>query len=487
MPKNWSLRRCLILALAVCLCCNLSAQVSVQGDSRQQKAATTAAQDHDHPSEVNLDFQMTPAEAQRLLGSINDVLGFDSTVTGLPVRESVTGMMTSRDEIKELMKKRLEDKSLEQRAQRSSAVLMKLGLLPRGYDARQFASETIVKQLAGYYDAKVKTMYLLNWLPAESQMTVLAHELDHALQDQSFHLPDWFKQENPEANLATGGDASEQRAARRAVAEGHATAVMFEYVLNKQGKSLKDVPAISPDRLQMMIDRSLHSDPANPAPLILREGMTFPYMYGLNFIDQVLLKAGRDAAYTGVFKRPPISTREILEPEAYLANEKLPALPLPHFEDVLGSGYKKLENGSMGEFDCMILMRQFEKTNARQIASNWRGDYLYAAGLASATPIGSADKDAAEKIQPQDVNLVFVSRWATPAAAREFASFYEDTVSRRYSDVKPLEPPSSETIAWNTSEGRVSVQVHGALVIAIEGFDEPISARLSEVIVKTDQ
>ena len=37
------------------------------------------------------------------------------------------------------------------------------------------------EQVAGYYDPKTKTVNLLDWLGAEQQKPVLAHELTHAL------------------------------------------------------------------------------------------------------------------------------------------------------------------------------------------------------------------------------------------------------------------------------------------------------------------
>jgi hypothetical protein len=49
------------------------------------------------------------------------------------------------------------------------------------------------EQVAGYYDVKTKTVNLLNWLDVEQQKPVLAHELTHALQDQSFGIEKWVK------------------------------------------------------------------------------------------------------------------------------------------------------------------------------------------------------------------------------------------------------------------------------------------------------
>jgi hypothetical protein len=195
----------------------------------------------------------------------------------------------------------MQDSDTAQKIQRSSAVLKKFGFIPRDFDVQQFASESAVSQLAGYYDPKVGTMYLLNWLPADAQIPVMAHELDHALQDQNFGLEKWLKSDDPDANGPTGGDSSEQRAARRAVVEGHATAVMLEYILSKQGRSLAEMPEISPERMEMLVEKFTGVQTSQPVPLMMREEMVFPYVYGLRFIDEVLRSSGKRQAYSGVF------------------------------------------------------------------------------------------------------------------------------------------------------------------------------------------
>src|SRR5207253_11127464 len=80
-----------------------------------------------------------------------------------------------------------------QRLRRSELVLKKFGLLPRDFNLQRFLLALLREQVAGYYDPKTKTVNLLNWFDAEQQKPVLAHELTHALQDQSFGLEKWMK------------------------------------------------------------------------------------------------------------------------------------------------------------------------------------------------------------------------------------------------------------------------------------------------------
>ena len=58
------------------------------------------------------------------------------------------------------------------------------------------------------------------------------------------------------------------------------------------------------------------------------------------------------------FKNPPRSTREIMEPAAYLSGEKLAPLPLPDFKKDF-KAYDKFDVGAVGEFDVAILIDQY--------------------------------------------------------------------------------------------------------------------------------
>lgn len=470
-----------------------AAQITIQGSSQGANPRPPAGpQKQQYPSQVTIEYRMTPQEATRLMGFVDEILASDSKITGLPLRGYVERQITNRDELNKLARKRMQEEETVQKMQRSSAVLKKFGLFPRDFDLQQFAAESAANDLAGYYDFHVKTMYLLDWLPPSSQLPVMAHELDHALQDQNFNLQKWLETDDPSANGPTGGDSSEQRGARRAVAEGHATAAEMEYLLSKQGRSLTQLPVLSSDLIQRWVDRFGNPRTTQVPPLLLREEAAFPYVYGLVFVHQVLRRAGKEQAYSGVFKRPPESTRQIMEPATYLAHEKLAPLPMPALDALLGKDHEKLDSGSLGEFDCMIFIRQFgTPEQADKMPAYWRGDYFYAARRSIAAAGGEHPTSAqGASIEPRDVSLLFVSRWASPSAALDFATFYRTTVTRRYSDAKPASQPRlvpAEVEEWVTGEGKVTVHIEGNLVVVLEGFDEEAASRVRAAVLKADK
>ncbi len=104
-------------------------------------------------------------------------------------------MFISRDAVAKELRKKLDEDESTKRMERSELVLKKFGLLDRDFHLRPFLLSLLTEQIAGYYDDKTKTMNLLDWVPEDQQLEVMAHELTHALQDQRVNLTTWNDQE----------------------------------------------------------------------------------------------------------------------------------------------------------------------------------------------------------------------------------------------------------------------------------------------------
>lgn len=428
---------------------------------------------------------VSPKEAKELFRSVDEILEFASQDTGLPIEHKVKRRLTKRDEVQSYIEKSMKDDKDAKRLERSSAVLKKFGLIPRNFDLPKFLVTMLREQVAGYYDVKTKTVNLLNWVDAEQQKPVLAHELTHALQDQSFGIEKWMKgsteHTDNKQNAPSQADieTDEETSARQAVVEGQAMVVLLDYSLAPTGKTMLESPQIVEALKQGMLEGTADSPAFRDVPIFLKEELTFPYRYGLDFTGALLQAGGKELAYAGAFKDPPKTTREIMEPKTYLTHEKLSPIKMIDMEKDF-QGYDPFDIGAMGEFDVDVLVEQYAgRDEATAIYPEWRGGYYF------------AGKPKANKSAP--IGVLYVSRWSSAAKAAEFAAVYAKSLAQRYqkrqglgSDGKVAEdaPPvdSWRTLrgrhAWLTEEGVVVIEVRGDAVLISESLDDQTTKRV---------
>ena len=428
---------------------------------------------------------ISPQEAKELFKSVDELMEFASHDTGLPIKHEVKRKLIQRDEVQSYIQKNMKEDKDAQRLERSSAVLKKFGLLPRDFDLPNFLVVMLREQVAGFYDPKTQTVNLLNWLGSEEQRPVLAHELTHALQDQSFGLEKWMKEaEGPDHKHDPSPadiDSDEELAARQAVVEGQAMAVLLDYSLAPTGQTLLNSPQIAEALKQGMLVGTADTPAFRDAPLFLKETLTFAYRYGLDFTAALLNAGGKELAYTGAFKNPPKTTREIMQPETYLAQEKLEPLKMLDFRKDF-KGYDWFDIGAIGEFDVAVLVEQFVGGDeAKRLYPHWRGGYYFAG-----RPKG--DKSA-------PLGLLYVSRWSNAAKAAEFAAVYARSLAQRYQRPRALggdgkvaddAPPvdSWRTLrgrhAWLTEDGAVLIEVRGDTILISESLNEETTKRAEQ-------
>jgi hypothetical protein len=220
------------------------------------------------------------------------------------------------------------------------------------------------------------------------------------------------------------------------------------------------------------------------APNFIREALTFPYRYGLDFEVALLTKAGKEKAYQETFKNPPISTRQIMEPDTYLSGEHIDPLPVPDFKSIFKS-YDRFDIGSIGEFDVAMLIDQYAGVGASQkFYPHWRGGYYYAV-----KPKPKGNPSAA-------LGLFYISRWSDTQHASEFAAIYAKSLWKRYKhvhgvaegNIKPLDdvnaiPDLDGRHAWLTEDGPVVIEVQQDMVLVTESLDEPTTESLERAFL----
>ena len=504
-PVGWPILA-IVLALVVRAVSQVPAQdaepptvsANLQPPTSQEQSQPAPAQENPQQNkDKDTEVKITPREAEELFHSVDEILQFDSKQTGLPIKREVKRKLTSRDQVVSYLTEHLNDEDT-QRLRRSELVLKKFGLLPRDFNLEKFLVALLREEVAGYYDPKTKTVNLLDWVPIEEQEPVMAHELTHALQDQSVGLQKWMKRGDKDlAEIKkdpTPQDIENDEIddAREAVVEGQAQAMMFQYAMAPAGHSIIDSPAL----LDAMEEETLTGTPStqvfNQAPTFLKESMTFPYRYGMEFVVQVMRKVGKERAFAGVLENPPHTTRQIMQPETYLSGEKIQPLPVPDFKRDF-KDYQKFDIGAMGEFDVAVLIEQYAgKPASKRLYPEWRGGYYY------------ASRSKADVTAP--LALLYVSRWSTADKAAEFAEIYAQSLKQRYqkaavvTDPTPNEPapsasPTEETKptllrgrhAWTTEEGTVIIDEQGDTVLVSESLDAATTATLEKEVFSSSR
>ncbi|HWR14534.1 MAG TPA: hypothetical protein VN577_06880 [Terriglobales bacterium] len=409
------------------------------------------------------EHRISPEEADKLFKAVDEILKFASERTGLPIKHPVKRKLTSRAEVEQFFLKAFKEDESAQRLQQAELVLKKFGLIPRDSSLGGTLLALYTESVAGYYDPKTKTVYLLDWLDVESQKPVLAHELTHALQDQNFDLQKYFKQAKPK-NGEYDVTTSESLSARVAVMEGQAAATMIDYLLEPRGLTLASSPDIARAVQSGMLSES-EAPIFGHAPLYLREDLKFPYTYGLNFVLS-LMKKSTSEAFTTPFKNPPATTRQIMEPETYEEGEAVPPLPVPDLDKVLGKEWQRFDVDCVGQFDVLVLAQEYGRTaeQARRLATSWRNSYYYAAGKRGVKPS-----------KTEDIGLLYVSKWSSAEAANHFADVYAGAVGIRYKNIAPVE---NEPGHWKSEEGDIFIERQGDYVLITESFPPEISKKV---------
>ena len=432
--------------------------------------------------------KVTPQQAEQLFHEVDTIIDFASKDTDLPMKHGVKRRLTDRADVVAYLKKSMAEDKDVQRLRRTELVLKKFGLLPHNFDLQSFLVDLLEEQVAGYYDSKTKTVNLLDWVEPDLQRPVLAHELTHALQDQSFGLDRWLDKSSKDIDAIrniTPDDITndENSEARQAVVEGQAMVVLLDYMLVPMHRNVADSPDIVDALNDDMQSGTPDSVEYRNAPIFLKESLTFPYRYGLEFEAEVLRAEGKDKAFAGPFQNPPRTSREIMEPKTYINGEHIPPLPLPDFKRIF-KNYDRFDIGAIGEFDVDVIAEQYAgKDAADRIYPNWRGGYYY-----SVHPKGN----------PQGLlGLLFVSRWANDKAAEEFAGIYVQGIAERYknpqsrpgsdlpSDLKQLHTLGGDH-AWKTEEGNVVIDVKGDTVLVTESLDDAITQQFKSALFGGD-
>ncbi len=439
-------------------------------------------------------FVITPRQAKELFASVDTILRFDSQDSGLPIHHAVKRRLISREQVVTDLTRRMKKDKDTARIERSALVLEKFGMLPPHFQLGDFLLKLLGEQVAGFYDAKTKTVNLLNWIPPAEQKPVLAHELMHALQDQfqnarGLKLDAWDDPEPKGTARTVAEDREHLRddetgTAHDAVVEGQAMVTFVDWGLLGSGRTLRTLPGLDPAKLEAAAAGSSADSPLlSSAPLVLRESLLFPYNAGLVFEQRLLKDHGTQAAFADVLTRPPNTSWEILNPAFYEKHDPPPALAMPDLHPLLDPDWQPYDVGAMGALDVQMLCASLGKrAEGDRAEHDWDGGLYYAAQARTA-------KTAAQKGDPASLALVYFSRWKSVKRATEFADMYRGSLKKRYPGEQRIEASPMRTVnapmrtVDQSSEGPIVVEQSGRFVFISQSLALPLAARVMTLLM----
>jgi hypothetical protein len=236
-------------------------------------------------------------------------------------------------------------------------------LAPVGADPARILLAVLDEQVAGFYDQREKKLFVRSEADTSPDLLrlVLAHEIEHALQDQNFGIPD----------LATLPD-NDMRLAYDALFEGDAMAVMTVYAAERAGRPLDSSMAAAAGAMRQAGTAGMvgNAEKLRQAPRVVREELLFPYVEGFSLVAEAWRRGGFPEV-DKMFARPPRSTHQVLHPEAYFQKEEPVALaPLP-----LPPEAKLLARGKLGELGARLALEAcLDPSVGSEFVPSWAGD-----------------------------------------------------------------------------------------------------------------
>ena len=392
--------------------------------------------------------QPTSDALAKLLARTDKVAKEVSKIRGLPLRRKIPNEVVDRAELrKRLVTMAAEEKTRAETTSEGLA-LARWGMIPRATNYEALLLELLTEQIAGYYDPETKKLTISASAgddPTWAEL-VLAHEIDHGLQDQAFDLKKFEDVPDGEDDAA---------AARRALVEGDGIALMLEVMLARNNVP---VPWSNPqmtDAIEKAMAVPGNGDQLDKAPLAIREALIFPYRSGFTFVA-ALRRRQPWSAVDRAFKKPPQSTEQILHPERYLAGEQ----PIPVAIDPLFAlrGYKVAHHTVWGELGFQLFLRAHgvDAATATQAAAGWGGDRTIV--LAKT---GDARPHLAVGVSRLEWDSEADAIEAHEAAVKALDAAIAGSVME-HSQTRTRWMSIEGSVSWVERKGRAVVMVHGA-------------------------
>src|SRR5262252_9324984 len=369
---------------------------------------------------------LLPARVEQVARSVEEV-------RGRRFQRAVPASEIELPELKKVLRSKLTE-AFPVSPEQTIQTLVAFGFIPETPRLVDRLVEFYASQVIAFYDPETRRFYVvqgaekslqqggvegMEGMSGMAEKLIFAHELTHALQDETMKLDRRLK------SLKDNGDSA---LAIESLLEGEATVVMVRVALAEipgaEGFEETLAPLLSAGALE-------RANVPSDIPDYFVEQLFFPYTDGTAFVRDAFQKGGWEAL-NRLWKNPPESSAEILHPgrSGRPENELFPGKP----ERLAMDGRKFLYADTNGEWGIrFVLRKQMEQAEADGIAAGWRGDRI------------------AFFSSPAGISWIWKVRLENPGAAAKFEAAW-----------KKARPAIKETI---TRSGRD--------VLVTAGFDKP--------------
>lgn len=321
------------------------------------------------------------------------------------------------------------------------------GLFPEGTDLLTLAASFTAVSAGATYSPLDRQILLVDKFKGGSLLT---HEFVHALQDQNFDLlkllvvrPYNFDRTEAVFAVIEGDAMNVQRRAEEGDAYGR--------------KSLDDVTRQENGRFS-----EYRKEIGSLFPPLLSETFIFRYRDGARFVEAVRRRSG-ERGVDELFRRPPVSSKQVLHPDKYLANEAPRDVQVDE-NAFAARGWRMVTSTPLGEIGVRgLLMAGVPERDAIRVAAGWGGDCAYLFERQGGAPL-----------------FVWKTVWEKPSDAQEFYKAYNLLERARKSvPVDDGYASGSEAQAvWREGGRTTLMRREGDSVIIIRGAEADTQAML---------
>ncbi len=382
---------------------------------------------------------------------------------GLTFKVPFMRRLITRGQVGEWMRRDLKKDMPEEDVRKMVTVGAEFGLLAPDTDVYAVFSDFMEGGAAAFYKPDTGTFYHIEGNDGRGARPVVFHELVHAVEDQYFHLDEFYKAVEKDGDMSL---------ARRGLVEGSACHFASKY----EEANPEDVKEMMKSQMKPELMQKQIKMIGTVPPFLIASFGLYPYKNAPDWLAKI--GADDSAAIAKLYADPPVSTEQVLHPSKFPMEgprDYPRKIETPDVAAVLGDGFENVEDNNMGELMTGLLLAQLQqggkygpaflsvidmqtqgvgfKGAARTASEGWDGD-RYTAWAAK----GSSA-----------VTIVWTSVWDTPEDAKEFYTTYGDLLGKRVLGKSFTTRP--EVVRYSADgSGRVTgVELAGSRVVAVLG------------------